>query len=149
MTNRINSSEWLAEQDIPPMGGQPDVGAGGPPMSQPGMPQDPMGTGDQQSDPNAMSMDGQPGEEDIAQDPQYPEMPEGGEEDDFEVWKIKYVKESIKGDPNALTEMIMRVRDREPTQVRRRQSRHQFLETELQPVRSIYRGPQTHQERLR
>lgn len=113
MTNRINSSEWLAEQDIPPMGGQPDVGAGGPPMSQPGMPQDPMGTGDQQSDPNAMSMDGQPGEEDIAQDPQYPEMPEGGEEDDFEVWKIKYVKESIKGDPNALTEMIMRVRDRE------------------------------------
>ncbi len=114
MTNRINTSTWLVEQDIPPMAGQPDMGAGGPPMGQPGMPQDPMGTGDQQADPNAMSMDMQPGEEDISQDPAYPEMPEERDEDqDFERWKMNFVKESIKGDPNAQVNLILQIRDRE------------------------------------
>ena len=114
MTNRINTETWLVEQDIPPMAGQPDMGAGGPPMGQPGMPQDPMGTGDQQMDPNAMSVDTQPGEEDISQDPPYPEMPEEqDQEDDFERWKMNFVKESIKGDPNAQVNRILQIRDRE------------------------------------
>lgn len=114
MINRINESEWLSEQDIPAAGGQPDMGAGGPPMSQPGMPQDPMGTGNQQMepDPNQMSVDNPP-DEDISDDPVYPEMPEEEPEDDFEIWKIKYVKESIKGDPNKLIDMLMKVRNRE------------------------------------
>jgi len=115
MTNRINDYDWIDEvskkfheQDIPPMGGQPDMGAGGPPMTQPGGPGDPMG----QEPPNQMSMDMQPGE-DITQDPQFPDMPEEEEQDDFEIWKIKFIKESIKGDPNSLIEKIMQVRDRE------------------------------------
>lgn len=112
MTQRINRDDWLVEFDIPPMGGQPDMGAGGPPMTQPGGPGDPMGQGDGQVDPNQMSMDQQPGE-DITQDPQFPDMPEEEEADDFEIWKIKYVKESIKGDPNALIQRVLSVRDRE------------------------------------
>lgn len=113
--NRINEDIWLKEMDIPPMGGQPDMVAGGPPMSQPGQPGAPMGQPDQQQqDPNQMSMDMQPGEEDLSQDPQFPDMPEDGqEEDDFEIWKIKYVKESIKGDPNVLVKKILSVRERE------------------------------------
>ena len=110
MNNRINSDEWLAEQDIPPMGGQPDMGAGGPPMTQPGGPGDPMGQGE----PTNMQVDDQPGEEDISQDPPFPDMPEqeeGGK--DFEMWKMEFFKESIKGDPNTLIQKILQVRDRE------------------------------------
>jgi hypothetical protein len=118
MPNRINDYEWmeetskkkLNEMDIPPAGGQPDMSAGGPPMTQPGGPGDPMGASTMQ--PNQMSIDQQPGE-DITQDPQFPDMPEEEERDDFEIWKIKYIKESIKGDPNSLIEKIMQVRDRE------------------------------------
>lgn len=108
MTNRINENEWLVEFDIPAASGQPDMGAGGPPMTQPGGPGDPMGQGT-----NQMTVDQQPVEDDIANDPQYPEMPEETEEDDFEVWKIKFVKESIKGEPNKLIDMMLKVRDRE------------------------------------
>lgn len=110
MTNRINENEWLVEFDIPAAGGQPDMGAGGPPMTQPGGPGDPMG---QQEDPNQMTVDQQPVEDEVADDPQYPEMPEENEDDDFEVWKIKFVKESIKGEPNKLIDMLLQVRDRE------------------------------------
>lgn len=110
MTNRINENEWLVEFDIPAAGGQPDMGAGGPPMSQPGGPGDPMG---QQEEPNQMTVDQQPTEDEVADDPQYPEMPEENEDDDFEVWKIKFVKESIKGEPNKLIDMLLQVRDRE------------------------------------
>jgi hypothetical protein len=60
-----------------------------------------------------MTMDMQPGEEDLGQDPTYPEMPEEENKDDFEIWRIKYVKESIKGDPNALIQSILHVRNRQ------------------------------------
>lgn len=110
MTKRTNIDDWLVEQDTPAMGGQPDMAGGGPPMTQPGSPGDPMGAGDA----NDMSVDNQPGELDVTQDPPFPEMPEDTDgEEDFEVWKIQYVKESIKGDPHALANMIMKVRDRE------------------------------------
>lgn len=120
MNNRINEQDWaddddkLVEFDIPPMGGQPDMSAGGPPMSQPGSPGDPMGGGDPPPDPNQMSMDQQQGN-DLSSDPPYPDMPEDESEgeDDFEMWKIKYVKESIKGDPRQLNQMILQIRDRE------------------------------------
>lgn len=113
MTHPINVDSWLVEQDIPPMGGQPDMPAGGPPGTQPGMPQDPMGTGDQQA--TDMSVDKQPGEEDIGDDPAYPDMPEeqGNDADDFETWKFNYVKESIKGDPNVLVTLIQKIRNEE------------------------------------
>jgi hypothetical protein len=112
MTNRLNQNDWLLEMDIPMAGGQPDMGAGGPPMTQPGGPQDPMGTGDQIAEPTNMRVDQQDAP-DISDDPQYPDMPEEGEEDDFEIWKIKYVNESIKGDYQKLISMIKEVRDRD------------------------------------
>lgn len=114
MGNNLNRDDWLVEFDIPPAGGQPDMGAGGPPMSQPGAPGDPMGTGDQSAmPPDHMSVDQQQGAEDISDDPQFPDMPEEQDEDDFEVWKIKYIKESVKGDPNKLIQMITEIRDRD------------------------------------
>jgi len=113
MPNRINQDDWLVEQDIPPAGGQPDMAGMGPPMGQPGAPGDPMGQGDQ-TEPTDMEVDDQPGEDDLSDDPAFPDMPEeAGGEDDFEIWKMKYVKESIKGDPHKLTDLIMQVRDRE------------------------------------
>lgn len=104
--------------------GQPDAGAGGPPMGQPGGPGDPMGGAPKPppgSEPNAMSMNKQQGEEDIGDDPQYPDMPDQEQgDDDFNIWKIKYVKESIKGDPNKLIQKILSVRERELEPVQRK-----------------------------
>lgn len=112
--NRINVLKWLHEADQAPGMGQPDPGAGGPPQSQPGGPGDPMGQQPpQQEDPNQMSMDQQPGEPDLSDDPPFPDMPDEQGQDDFEIWKIKFVKESIKGDPNVLIQKILSVRDRE------------------------------------
>jgi hypothetical protein len=115
----INQQLWLEE--TPPLGGQPDPMGGGPPMSQPGGPGDPMGQQPPKASPdqkpNAMSVN-QTGE-DISDDPQYPDMPDqGGDQDDFNIWKIKYVKESIKGDPNNLIQKLLSVRERdlEPVQ---------------------------------
>ena len=54
MTNRINSDDWLKqikEADIPALSGQPDMGAGGPPMTQPGGPGDPPRFYDPTADP--------------------------------------------------------------------------------------------------
>ena len=119
MRNKINELAWvrkrvITEDNMPPSGGQPDAAMGGfgPPMSQPGSPGDPMGQ--DMTQPNQMTMDQQPGEEDLSDDPEHPDMPEEGDgEDDFEIWKIKYVKDSIKGDPNALIQSLMSVRDRQ------------------------------------
>jgi hypothetical protein len=98
--NWINANRWLAENDGEPTSGTPT----GPPTSQPGSPGDPMG----QNPPINMSVN--PGE-DIGNDPQYPEMPEEAQDESFTIWKIKYVKESIKGDPNVLIQKLMSVRD--------------------------------------
>ncbi len=114
MSHKFNQLLWLAEQGPDDFGAAADPTMGGTPATQPGTPEDPMGQnqGQPQMEPNAMSMDKQPGE-DISNDPQYPDMPEEQEQDDFEIWKIKFVKESIKGDPNALTQKILSVRERE------------------------------------
>ncbi len=88
MTKRINEDNWLDQQ-----GGQPQQPA----------PQD----------PTNMAVNDQPNEpEDISKDPPFPDMPEEQDNDDFEIWKIKYVKESIKGDPNTLIQKILNVRER-------------------------------------
>lgn len=117
MHNKINLQKFLLEQkkmsklteaDLPPLGAQPDMGAGMPPMTQPGTPGDPMN----QQPPTQMTVDDQPGEDDISNDPAFPDMPEEQESDHFTVWKMKYVKESIKGDPNTLIQKILDVRDR-------------------------------------
>lgn len=114
MSHKFNQLLWLAEQGPDDFGAAADPTAGGPSMSQPGTPESPMG----QNPPTDMAVNDQPTEDDISNDPVYPDMPQEEEQDDFEVWKIKFVKESIKGDPNALTQKILSVRDRdlEPSQ---------------------------------
>lgn len=113
MINRINEDFWLDEADTPDLGVGMNM-PGGPPTSQPGGPGDPMG----QNPPPPPKQNGpanlpqQP--EDLSDDPQYPEMPEEEDESrDFENWKITYVKESIKGDPNALEQLILKIRAKE------------------------------------
>lgn len=127
MTNKLNEHDWLMEFDIPPMGGQPDMAAGGPPMSQPGGPGDPMGAGPQEPgvDPNQPAV--HQAVDDISDDPQYPDMPEEGDTDDFEIWKIKYINESIKGDYVKLISMLKEVRDRDLEEIDRK-----FVEDNLQ-----------------
>ena len=113
--------DWLAEFDIPSLGGQPDAGAG------PGG-ANPLGAGPggypdqtaQQPDPNQppdpnITNQGMPEQppEDITNDPPAPDMPEDREDLDFEEWKQKYIKESVKGDPNDLLELLKGVRNRE------------------------------------
>ena len=118
MTNRLNLDDWLEinlqEFDIPPLGGQMDQGAFMPPMTQPGGPGNPMGGGanipNQQSGPGSMP-------DDVSQDPQTPDMPDDFDkqddgDEDFEVWKNNYFKESIKGDTNGLLDLLKKVRDR-------------------------------------
>lgn len=114
MSHNLNRLLWLAEQGPDDFGAAADPTGGGVPMTQPGTPGDPMG----QIPPTDMAVNDQPTEDDISNDPQYPDMPEEQDQDDFEVWKIKFVKESIKGDPNTLTQKILSVRERdlEPAQ---------------------------------
>lgn len=114
--------DWLVEFDIPSLGGQPDPGAGGPPMG------DAMGMGatsglnqQGQNDPNVANLpdeiapgqEGGDGEEDVSQDPQAPDMPENKEDEDFEQWKDKFFKTSVKGDSNELIDILNEVRELE------------------------------------
>lgn len=116
--HRYNLDDWLAEQDTPRMGGQPDPGAGQAPMTgaagmvgpepQQGMPEDPSITN--------MAPDQMPGEEDqppedVSQDPSAPDMPEETPEQDFEQWKKEYFKLSIKGDTQELLNMLSQARE--------------------------------------
>lgn len=110
MTKKFNQMQWFIEQGLQ----SPEPNAGGPPMGQPDAPGDPMGgmsdMNPNQLEPNQMTAEPQ---DDLSNDPTYPDMPEEQEDDDFEIWKIKFVKESIKGDPNMLVQKILNVRDRE------------------------------------
>lgn len=114
MRNNRNTLAWLKqfhENEMAPSAGDP---AGfGPPMSPPGFPSDPMGIGQQGQDQAEMPQL-PPEEEDLSQDPAAPEMPQEEEDiyDDFEVWRKKYVDESIKGDPYKLSELIQGMRDK-------------------------------------
>lgn len=114
MTNRINTDLWLVENDDAPLD---QSNNGGMPMNPPDSgngPNPPM------SPPNNMTVNKQAGEN-ISDDPQNPDMPDQEEGNDgFTIWKIKYVKESIKGDPNVLIQKILLVRDNELEPVQRK-----------------------------
>lgn len=114
MTNRINTDLWLVENDDAPL----DQSNNG------GMPMNPPDSGNgpnpSMSPPNNMTVNKQAGEN-ISDDPQNPDMPDQEEGNDgFTIWKIKYVKESIKGDPNVLIQKILLVRDNELEPVQRK-----------------------------
>ncbi len=97
MSRRNNQHYWLNENN-------PSAN-----MGQAQQPSTPPWQADQQM---------QPADDDVANDPQFPDMPEEDEdEDDFNVWKIKYVKDSIKGDANQLSQKLLMVRDRDLTAI--------------------------------
>lgn len=110
--NRQILRRWLNEAESPDMSGMMQAG---PPTGQPGGPSDPMGQ-NPPAPPSQGGPDGIPGGDQNPEqdDPQYPDMPEGDAEDqDFENWKIAFVKESIKGNPNDLVQLILKIRDKE------------------------------------
>lgn len=94
-----NLDFWLEEQD------QPVVPA-----------QDAAAKDDLAGDVDGPDITDATGEEspEVSEDPESPDMPEEeGGEDDFEVWKSGYFKESIKGDAEKLMEMISSMRDKD------------------------------------
>jgi len=121
MRSKINSLYWKRKLNeaggpTPAQGGDMGAMPGGPPTSQPGGPGDPMGQNTPPPPPQGGPKDPKGGAqqpEDMSNDPQYPDMPDGEQVDqDFENWKIAYVKESIKGDPRALEQLILKIRDK-------------------------------------
>lgn len=107
---RHNLEFWLEEDQ---QGQQPDpqVANQGEVQSQ-GMDSDPRGPEGEAGEEGRNNE--APPKEDVSEDPETPDMPEeeGGEED-FEVWKSNYFKESIKGDAAKLMEMLSPMRDKE------------------------------------
>jgi hypothetical protein len=130
--------DWLYEFDIPSAGGQPDMpqgpaganplgmGPGGMPPQEP--PPGPDPNAPPQQDPN-ITKQGVPEKPDVTQDPQTPDMPDEGEDLDFEEWKNKFFKESVKADPYELENLIKSVRDRDLEPYERK-----FVEDNLQIV---------------
>ena len=117
--------DWLLEFDIPSMGGQPDPGAGGPPMGDPnsgvGNPANPPGpnvANPPVQDDSAKDQEKKDkGDEDVSNDPNTPDMPEDDAKvSDFEVWKKNYFKESIVGDTNKLIDMLNQFRGKKGLQ---------------------------------
>ena len=108
--NKNALQDWLLEQDIPAAGGQPDPAGGQAPMTDPTM------SPDVTTQPPADMAPPIDQGADVSQDPQAPDMPEKSEHgdlDDFEVWKNKYFKDSIKGDTNHLMNLLSHVRNKE------------------------------------
>lgn len=113
--NWTNLNDWLIkEEDV--LASAPDPLAGGPPStSQPpglsggGAPGAPL----QQPSPDSNPMNAPVPDmsKPTVADPISPDMPEEQEDVDFEQWKGRFFKESIKGDVNHLIEMINNVRN--------------------------------------
>jgi hypothetical protein len=115
--------DWLAEQDMP-MIGDPSPAAGSPGGALP-LGAGPGGFDPKEAppgrDPNAppdpnitqQGLPGKPEDDDVTKDPSSPDMPEEKDDLDFEEWKNKYFKESIKGDPNDLLDLLGEVKNRE------------------------------------
>jgi hypothetical protein len=115
MSNKRNYYWWLSEQDTPMAAGQGDPAGGQAPQVQPGIGGE-QGTAQMGDDPNVANQPEEPagGEpEDVSGDPQTPDMPEEKGDEDFEIWKNNYFKESIKGDSNILIDLLNEVRDRD------------------------------------
>lgn len=112
--------DWLAEQDIPPLAGQPDMpagmgGAGALGSGPGGFPQaGPAGTNPNQQppDPNITNQGVPEQPEDVSQDPQSPDLPDEQEEMDFEQWKNEYFKVTVGGDPNECLDLLKQIRER-------------------------------------
>lgn len=126
--NRQNIEDWLVEFDIPAAAAQPDSPAG-PPTTQPDF-ADTMNADSQaemQPDPNQPNLDqispsddpnqmanNQPTDDYQEEEPQIEdEIDSKKDDEDFEIWKSNYFKESVKGNPNELIDLISPLREQE------------------------------------
>jgi len=145
MTNRINLDAWLVEYDIPAMAGQPDMTAGQAPATQPGSVGDPMAQNPNPMPPQGSEPTPPQTPQDINQDPQFPEMPNGEEApQDFDNWQAEYMKQSVKGDPKILEDMILKIRDKdlEPHQEKFVYDNFQICSLRRHPDSVIFRTSQ-------
>lgn len=122
MAKYLNIEEWLLNE-------QPAVGTGtdtmtgipgmGPPLSDPYGAGAAAPAGSPNADPNIANMPmgdlGQGEPQNVADDPQFPDMPEDedDEEIDFETWKRKFIVASIQGDVEEMKNMLLSMRGRE------------------------------------
>ena len=122
-----NVEDWLVEFDIPAAAANGD-NPGGVPQGNPDF-ADTMANDNPMPDPNAANPDfaqqppaeqeappEEPNQEmpDVSEDPEFPDMPEeSGSEEDFEIWKSNYFKETVKGNANDLIDMLSPARDKE------------------------------------
>jgi hypothetical protein len=109
----INTEDWLVGEETaaPGMPGQP-------PTTSPGGPGDPMGQGPTPPTPDPNAVPAQPlpqpqAPEQLNDDPEHPDMPEDDESPkDFETWRMDYLKQSIKANPQELMDLLIQVRDK-------------------------------------
>ena len=118
--NRQNIEDWLVEFDIPAAAAQPDSPSG-PPTVQPDF-ADTMNADDQaMPDPNQSNSDQSPVENPTdtptddyqEEEPQIEDDIEPSKDEDFEVWKSNFFKESVKGNPNDLIDLISPLREKD------------------------------------
>ncbi len=110
MSNRFAMEQWLLQEfDTPAMGGQMDPAGGQTPVADMNI------QGKPAQDPNVTNqtnqMSPQPQKDNLDDDPQSPDMPQQNEPMDFETWRKKYMQESVKGDAEALIDLLNQVRD--------------------------------------
>jgi hypothetical protein len=123
--SRNNIEDWLVEFDIPPSA-QADAPSG-PAASQPDFADtmnqdaqiDPNQPNDQQTEPDQQMNPNQEepsnnSADDVQEEPEIEDDIEGNkDEEDFEVWKSNYFKETVKGNPNDLIDLLSPLRDQD------------------------------------
>jgi hypothetical protein len=111
----------------PPIG-QPEFPNNGDP-SVTNMPPDVNQPNDNQQKPFE-DEEGKEEEEDFSSDPKYPHMPEEDKKpENFDAWRKKFMEESVKGDPAAMEDMLLSIRDQELTAYQAN-----FIEDNLQVI---------------
>lgn len=119
-----NLEDWLVEYDIPAAAANSDPTMGAPtqnPDFADSMPGEMPAPDPNQQNPDMTSAPTEPvsapaNNEAPEDDIEIPDMPESTEDQDFEVWKSNYFKETVKGDANNLLDMISPIRDRDELQ---------------------------------
>lgn len=118
--NRQNIEDWLVEFDIPAAAAQPDSPSG-PPTVQPDFADTMNADRQAMPDPNQSNSDQSPVENPTdtptddyqEEEPQIEDDIEPSKNEDFEVWKSNFFKESVKGNPNDLIDLISPLREKD------------------------------------
>ena len=115
----ITTDWWLNEQEVDPAsnpsGNPPITGGSMPDVASQSANLPPADTNKQILDQSPPKTDTEESKisDDVSEDPKSPDMPEDTDkgDEDFEVWKDKFLREAIKGDAGKLIDLIHQVRD--------------------------------------